>query len=152
MGAMFFWMQNPPGGGAITSQMWADFLDSMALTSMYIVAVATLLIVAGYATMAKNRKIYEPADVFAVYTPMFWLFAALPVALIAGGICWWQYRDALGDNAPSAEAVSLQIALCVGISTLLLAYLIILIPSPLITPSKFRYRPWWLFYRNKGRR
>lgn len=150
MGSMFFWRQNPPGTGQISVEKWTQFLDSMASISLLIIAVTVLIIVAGYSYSAANRKVRQPEDVFATYTPMFWLFVALLAALAAGGICWWQYGDALGENAPGVEAFAFEIALWTGLWSFLLAYAVMLVPG--VTPQKFRYRPRWLFYRHKGAR
>ena len=150
MGRMFFWMREAPDQTHIVTQTWNAFLDSMAGTSVGLIVVVTFLIVMLYTGSARRRRVHVPNDLFAAYTPMYWLLLAVLAAITAGCVCAWQYHDLLPAESTGQLDTSLYIGIWTGLWTFVLGYLAILTPG--ITPAKFRYRPLWLFYRNKGAR
>ena len=150
MGKVFFWMTESPDPCQIVTQTWNAFLDSMAAASVGVIVVITLLIVILYAGSAKRRRIHTPDDLFAAYTPMYWLLLAVVAAVVAGCTCAWQYHDLLPPESGGQISTSISIGVWTGLWTFVLGYLAILIPG--ITPAKFRYRPLWLFYHGKGAR
>jgi cytochrome bd-type quinol oxidase subunit 2 len=150
MGTMFFWMQNSPDAVHITQQKWTEMLDSMASLCIIAVIAAVILIVVFYAGSAKSKKIHKPEDIFAPYTPMYWLWLAAVAGLVVGCYCAWQYHDVFPAEAEGQASTSLCLAGWTALWAFILGYGLILLPG--ITPPKFRYRPLWLFYQNKGAR
>jgi len=148
MGKIFFWLTNPVDPTNILFEKWTSFLDFLGATFVLIVLAMVVIITLIYSSAAAARKIYKPADVFLPYTPMNWLWLSAVAALMAGGICAWRYADYLGPKANGVVTVSLWVGVWTGLWVLLLSYLLMMLPG--ITPSKFRYRPLWLFYRHRG--
>jgi hypothetical protein len=145
---MFFWMQNPPDTVNILGERWSEYLDTMASACLFVVIVFVVLTLLLYSSSAARKKIRLPADVFAPYTPIYWLCLSIPAGILMAVICVWTFADMLGDKAGGIAHTAATLALWAFVWTLLLSYLGILIPG--ITPPKFRYRPLWLFYWKKG--
>jgi heme/copper-type cytochrome/quinol oxidase subunit 2 len=146
MGKVFFWMQNPPDP-AIVSGAWSDYLDLLALVSIVAVAVTAIVTVLAYRLHASRRKVHRPNDLFEPYTPMRWLLLTVIPAIVVGVLAAVKYEPMLKSTLGEAGAV-LQTALLTGSLCVAFAYLFMLMPR--ITPIRFRYRPWWLFYRHRG--
>jgi uncharacterized membrane protein len=146
MGKFFFWMVDPPDP-QILVESWTNFLDLVAAVSIILIVVTVILTAWLYSVSANRRKIHVPNDLFAPYTPMRWLLLALVPLIITGGVAAWKYQDMLSSGVGEAST-AVQVALWSGLLTFLLAYTAMLLPH--ITPAKFRYRPLWLFYKNKG--
>ena len=136
MGRILIWLDKPDSGIPDTS--WDGFLDSMAAVAVWAVIVTVVLTVIFYTAAARRRKIYFPGDLFATYSPMYWIFLALPSAILSGAVCFWQYEGAL-NSTQGRLGVVLQIVFLIGIASALLSYLLIVV-VPGFTPAKFRYR------------
>jgi hypothetical protein len=130
-------MSKPDSG--IPDSSWAGFLDLMAAMTALVILVTVVITILCYASAARRRKVYFLDDLFASYTPMRWILLAIPAALVAGGLCFWQYEGAL-DSTEGRWGVALQIALLNGVLSAMIAYLFIVL-VPRFTPAKFRYRP-----------
>ena len=137
MGRLLFWMSKPDSG--IPDSSWAGFLDLMAAMTALVILVTVVITILCYASAAGRRKVYFLDDLFASYTPMRWILLAIPAALVAGGLCFWQYEGAL-DSTEGRWGVALQIALLNGVLSAMIAYLFIILVHR-FTPAKFRYRP-----------
>jgi hypothetical protein len=146
MGGFFFWMGDPPVQD-ILALSWTNYVNSMGAIALMVTGTTILAIGGLYFLTASRRKVFEPADLFAPYTPMYWLLLSILPVLAVGGVAGWTYEDALNSSVGQAST-SLQMGLWSGLVTLAFSYALMLFPG--ITPAKFRYRPWWLFYRNKG--
>lgn len=137
MDRLFFWLMKPDPG--IPDNAWIVFLGTLASITAFVVLVTVVLTMLFYTGAASRRRVYFPSDLFAPYTPMRWILLALPGALVAGGLCYWQYSEALGSTGGEL-GVSLQIALLNGVLSALISYLLIAFVGK-FTPAKFRYRP-----------
>jgi len=147
MGRIFFWMQNPPDGN-ILGVKWAEYLDSMAVSYILVVLLTVGAMVVIYRAAAAAKQIHVPDDVFAPYTPIYWLCLSAPASIVVAIICVWTYGEAFGERASGLTSTAASLGFWTFLTTVLLGYVGILIPG--ITPRKFRYRPLWLFYRKRG--
>jgi hypothetical protein len=145
---MFFWLQDPLDI-SIAQKDWTSFLDLMAASTLLIIIVSIFAIDSLYSWSAVKRKVHHPDDLFAPYTPMRWLLLSVVAGLIAAGVCLVQYWDRF-PNAVGSVPAATSIGFWTLFWSLLIGYIIILVPGS--TPPKFRYRPLWLFYRNRGAR
>jgi hypothetical protein len=82
----------------------------MAAMTALVILVTVVITILCYTSAAGRRKVYFLDDLFASYTPMRWILLAIPAALIAGSLCFWQYEGAL-DSTEGRWGVALQIAL-----------------------------------------
>ena len=146
MGRFFFWMVDPPSP-QILAESWANYLDLVAAVSISLILITVVFTTWMYWISARHRRVHEPSDLFAPYTPMRWLLLALVPLAVCAGVAAWKYQDMLNSGEGEAS-IAMQVALWSGLLTFLLAYAAMLLPH--ITPAKFRYRPLWLFYRHKG--
>ncbi|MEK7752161.1 MAG: hypothetical protein AAB654_09620 [Acidobacteriota bacterium] len=149
MNRIFFWMHDPPDGN-ILGEDWEQYLNSMAASYILVVLLAVLATVLIYRAAAARKKIHAPPDVFAPYTPIYWLCLSVPAGIVMAMICIWTYGEKFGDQAGGLTYTATTLALWTFLGCLLLGYLGILIPG--ITPPKFRYRPLWPFCRKRGLR
>lgn len=143
---LLFWMSFP--GSDIDYVTWNEFRDMMAGWVMVCLLLTTAAIVGLYWNSARRKKIHTPADLFKPYTPMRWLWLAFVPVVLVFIVYAVEYRKLFSGAQVSYMSGAVAVGLWAGFLTLLLAYLLMLIPQ--ITPAKFRYRPLWLFYRKKG--
>ena len=140
---MFFWMLSP-FDPAVSQTEWDNYLNYMAWITILIVVVTVVDIAALYAYSARKRRIRTPADLFAPYTCMRWLWLSIPAAIGGGVTAFLNFATYCGEEATGVVPASISM----GVETFLLCfvfgYLIILIPG--ITPPAFKYRPReWIF-------
>lgn len=144
-----FWMIYPRDPN-IDYAVWAGFCDAMASWVMMGSVLTTGVIVGLYIWSARRKKIRTPQDLFAPYTPMYWLGLVLVPAVVVFIVYAIEYRSLFSGAAISYMAGAVPVGVETGILTFLLSYPLMWIPG--ITPAKYRYRPLWLFCRKKGAR
>lgn len=147
MDKFFFWLSDNPPTPDIPLDKWTEYLSDLAVAAILFIAAIVAVTVVMYWRRAAYLRIHKPVDLFAPYTPMRWLFLAFVVLFGVGGLAAWRYKDVLGSDV-GMPAVALEIGVWSCLLAFAVSYLVILIPG--ITPAKFRYRPLWLFYKNKG--
>lgn len=147
MSRIFFWMQVPPDGN-ILGENWDQYLNTMAAIYLLVVLLAVVATVLIYRAAAASKKIHVPDDVFAPYTPIYWLCLSVPAGIAMAIICVWTYGKTFGEQAGGMEYTAATLGWWTFLTCLVLGYLGILIPG--ITPAKFRYRPLWLLCRKWG--
>ncbi len=139
MGQLLFWMNNPPAPG-IPLPDWHQFRSSMAGLIIACVLLTVIVIVTTYAIHARRKRIRRPADLFAAYTPMWWLAWSLLPGIAVFGLYIKFYYDTFPPQAKAfAMGGATQVGLWTVVLTFTIAYLLILFPG--LTPGKFRYRP-----------
>jgi hypothetical protein len=132
---------------------WQRFVDAIGLVVVITVLFSTAVIAILYYWAALRRKVVTPSDLFSPYKPMYWLLLCILAGLVASVISAFQYEPILGPEGITGMGefvVSAQIGLYTTALVFVLAYLGILLPA--LTPSKFRYRPLWLFVKTRGAR
>lgn len=143
------WMDFPPDPN-IDLKRWLAFRQVMANWLLVAVLVTMVGILIAYAVHARRKKIHAPSDLFASYTPMYWL----ALAVVPGVVIFFIYKRDYGrifNTSPiSYMSGAVGVALWTILLTILLAYLTMLFPH--VTPPKFRYRPYWFIFRSKGAR
>ena len=146
---LLFWMDNPPDPD-IEFLRWQAFREVMANWVLGAVLVATAIILLCYFIHASRRKIRSASDLFAAYTPMYWLWLAVLPGIVVFLIYWLDYSKIFHDSPISYMSGAVVVSLWTTFLTLVVSYLLMLMPG--VTPAKFRYRPYWLLYRSKGAR
>ncbi len=146
---LLFWMDNPPDPD-IEFLRWQGFREVMANWVLGAVLVATAIILCCYIIHVSRRMIRTASDLFAAYTPMYWLCLAILPGIVVFAIYARDYSKIFSGSPISYMSGAVVVALWTTFLTLFVAYLLMLLPG--VTPAKFRYRPYWLFYRSKGAR
>jgi hypothetical protein len=143
MGSMLSWMGKP--NVLIPDDVWDGFLNNVAPLFYAIVLATILLTLAIYHFSAKRRRVSSVNDVFATFTPMFWILLAIPGGILACVLCIVNYpvEFALGGRSFCLEMLFLGCLLIALVSYLLIVFV------PALTPAKFRYRPAAYLHRRK---
>jgi hypothetical protein len=141
---LLFWRVYPPDPN-IDYIRWTGFCEAMAGWMVMGVLLATALIIGCYWLHAQRKKIRQPEDVFAPYTPMRWLWLACLPSIALFGIYANEYEKLFRNATMPFMTGAVGVGLEAGFLTFILAYLLMWIPG--ITPAKYRYRPRWLIYR-----
>ena len=143
------WMVDPPDPN-VDYVIWSGFCNALAGWLLGLSLVTIAVIIALYVRSARRKKICRPRDSFAPFTPMYWLWLALAPAVLIFIIYAIGYRSRFSHAGILDMGGAVGPAIVAGALSFLLAYLLMCIPG--ITPAKYRYRPRWLFYRNRGAR
>jgi len=150
MNSVLFWVSS--FDKEVPFENWERFINAMGFVVILTVVLSVFAIAALYNWSAFRKRISTPGDLFAPYTPMYWLLLCILSGLTAGVISAVEYDAILGTEGTTGAGkfvVSTEIFGGTLLSVCLLAWLCILL-MPFLTPSKFRYRPLWLFVKRRG--
>ncbi len=144
-------MNHPPDPD-IEFLHWQAFRKMMANWVLGAVLIAIAVILCCYSIHAARRKIRTASDLFAAYTPMYWLWLAVLPGVAVFLAYRHEYPKIFAESPISYLSGAVVVGLLTTFLTFLVSYLLMLIPG--VTPAKFRYRPYGLFfsYCNKGAR
>lgn len=149
MRSLLFWLRIPPDP-EVPVLIWRSFLDTVAGWMVASVFVGVVMIGGAYAWHARARKIRRPSDVFASYTPLRWLFAAVAPAVLVAVVYWLEFRQRFPDARAPEVGDAVGAGLVSGLVTLVLGY--VAMCTSVLTPRKYRYRPLAVIFRLMGRR
>jgi hypothetical protein len=148
---LLFWLteQPDPDGVRMSASAWEAFIDSTAGWLLAAVLLATVAIVSSYVIHARRRRIRSPQDLFAPFTPLKWLLLSLAPAVVLGYRYYSLFEATFPTTAFRPTLSAIEVAAWTGLLTFILSHLIVMLP--IITPSRYRFRPIWFVMRYVGR-
>lgn len=144
---VLFWMVFPDDP-TLPADQWSGFCNDMAGWVVGCLLLATAVIIGLYTWTARRKKIRRPRDLFAAYTPMYWLWLVWVPALVVFIVYATEYQRLFRDAVVSYMAGAVPIGLETALLTFGLAYFLMWIPG--ITPVKYRHRPRWILDSRRG--
>ncbi len=130
-------------------ETWAQFTETVSAWAVLLLIAGTAVIVILYAIHARTLRIRRPQDLFQPYTPLRWLFLSPLPGLAAALLLTAEYARRFPESNVPATLGALRVGGLLAVGTLLCAY--VLCCLPMVTPTRFRYRPIGPLLRSRGR-